>query len=129
MTNRSRQAVSRQWVAVSAEATTRVDAHLSTGGLRGRVTTSDATPDDQLDGNVSVLLGAAAAPEDLRAYGRENLVVDVRLRDGRFEGSEIPAGPALAVVSVRGRVRAATPIVIPSGATAEVELPAGERSR
>ena len=58
-------------------------AELSLGGLRGRIATEDASVSDRLEGTLTLLPGAVAAPADLREFGRTHLVHVVRVRNGQ----------------------------------------------
>ena len=122
----SRQELHRQSLAVAADTATRVDAQVSVGGLRGHVEASDDASHEPLDGTLTLLPGATAAPEDVRRYAQTHRVHTVRIRGGVFQIEHLTPGVALAILQMRGREPTESSIEIPVRATADVVLQAGK---
>jgi protocatechuate 3,4-dioxygenase beta subunit len=122
----NRQEVHRASIQVAAGATAQVDAILSIGGVRGRVTTDDGTPPDRIEGTITLLPGETKPPDDVRRHAQSHRVHVVRVRAGRFEADPVTAGPALVLIEVRGRERAVTAIDVPFRSTLEIVLAAGK---
>jgi hypothetical protein len=123
----SRQEVHREPIAVAAGASTWVHVIVSVGGVRGRIERADPAAAEPLDGTLTILPGATAAPGDLREYARSNRVHVLRIRGGAFQAEHLTAGPALAIVELRGREPVEVTIDIPFLRTLETVLPAGKR--
>jgi hypothetical protein len=119
------QEVHRERVRITADATTTVLVDAATGGLSGRVSARDGTPDNQLAGDVLLLPGCSEMPADLAAYRREHRAHQLTVRDGVFRGDVLTAGRALAVVRIRNREPSAQVVDVPVSATGNAELVCG----
>jgi hypothetical protein len=122
----SRQELHREAVAVAAAASVRIDALVAVGGLRGRIVSNDDASPERLDGTLTILPGATAAPADLRDYAQTHRIHTVRVRGGAFQVDHVTPGAALVIIEIRGREPSEASIDIPVRTTLETVLSAGK---
>lgn len=97
---------------------------LNTCQLAGALTRDDGGKPEELSGRATLLAGALEAPADFNAYVRENGSIETRVQAGAFRFDAIKSGNYLLVVTLRGRERTTTPIVVAADAT--IQVPAGQ---
>lgn len=88
------------------------------------MTVADGTAPADLDGQVVLLPGATEMPQD-GASLRNGNGLRARVQDGKFAIEQVPAGPYLAVLSIRGRTRTSVPVQAVLGQKASVAIPLG----
>ncbi len=81
-----------------------------THSLQGTVTRDDGGNPADLDGNLLLLPGVTAMPENLAA-ARENSVSS-RVRDGAFRFESLKPGTYLMVLTTPGRERTSAPVTV-----------------
>jgi hypothetical protein len=99
---------------------------LTTAQLSGNVVRDDGGKVEELSGRATLLAGLAEAPADLNAYVRENGSVEARVQNGAFRFDAVKPGNYLLLVSLRGRERTATTVILT--ADVAVQVAAGKPS-
>jgi protocatechuate 3,4-dioxygenase beta subunit len=111
-------------VQVVADVTLQRNLSLTTGSVKGSITTDDGTDPKAIGGRISLVQGLIEIPEDLNRYLRENTSFDARIRDGAFEIESIPPGTYMLIFQARNRERTTQTVVV-SG-TENITVPAGK---
>ena len=119
----------RETVAIVDGMVTTVQPVLSCGALTGRVIAGDGALPNELVGDVLLLPGCAALPEDLAAYRRSHRVHQMTVRAGAFRAEMLTSGRCLAILRLRNREPALVSVEVVAGAATEVELQAGALRR
>ena len=127
--DRRSTALHKETIVVVPQGTVDCNITVLTCSIEGVVEATDGTKPEDIDGAVTLLLGATEVPADFTGGGRgpgggAQGTLRARVTDGKFALEHVPQGNYLAVVSVRGRTRTSSQVVATLGqkATARVEL-------
>jgi hypothetical protein len=127
--DRRSAALHKETIVVVPQGTLDLNISVLTCSIEGVVEATDGTKPEDIDGAVTLLLGATEVPADFTGGGRgpgggAQGTLRARVTDGKFGFEHVPQGNYLAVVSVRGRTRTSSQVVATLGqkATARVEL-------
>ena len=99
-------------VQVVADATVQRSFAITTGSVRGTVTTDDGADAKSVRGRVTLFADLVEPPEDLRQAQRDNRSFDARISDGAFEIPSLPAGTYLLVAQPRDRAQTSQTVVV-----------------
>lgn len=122
--DRRGNALHQETVVVVAHGASESTISILTSSIEGTVEASDGTAPADLDGNVMLLPGVTEMPQDGAAMRNAN-AIRARVTDGKFTVEQVPAGPYLAVLSIRGRTRTSVAVQAQLGQRSTVALPLG----
>ncbi|MCK5942904.1 MAG: carboxypeptidase regulatory-like domain-containing protein [Planctomycetes bacterium] len=105
---------------VVADVTVERSFSLTTGSVKGTITTDDGSDPKAIGGRISLVPGIVEVPQDLNNYLRQNSSFDARVRDGAFEVASIPAGSYLLIAQLRDRERTTQQVVVNGAANITV---------